>query len=84
MFSMKVQITRHIESKRKSITNERSSIQSQPTINKVEKHEWYSLEEKISPLESKYIHIVFFQTIIYQVKKQMNSHTSNDFLYSCT
>jgi len=48
------QITKHIESKRNSVTQDRSSIQSQPAINKAENHEWYSLEEKISPSECKY------------------------------
>jgi len=56
------QITKHIESKRNSVTKDRSSIQSQPAINKAENHEWYSLEEKISPSECKYIHIVVVQT----------------------
>jgi hypothetical protein len=55
------QTTKHIESKRTSVTKDRSSIQSQPAINKAENHEWYSLEEKMSPSECKHIHIVHYQ-----------------------
>jgi hypothetical protein len=64
------QITEHIEAKHNSVTKERSSVQSQTTVNKTEKHEWYSIEEKISPLESKY--------------KQLNLNDANDFLHSFT